>query len=144
MRRVRLSTASASLRSSGITSSILSGAVVDRAFRGRGLLKQLAARARLLSGEVPAAAVVRVYPDDRVNLASLLSLSAVGVSRVVGLRSGEYQGSRFDGHLRATLEPDRRSFRYLTLQGDASLAQARGVLAAYRAATDTAGCHPIG
>jgi hypothetical protein len=119
----------------------IQGAVVDQAFRGRGLLKQLAARARLLSGEVPASAVVRVYPDDRVNLASLLSLSAVGVSRVVGVKSGRYQGNRFDGHLRATLEPDGRSFRYLTLHGDASLAEARGILAAYDALSNAAEFH---
>jgi hypothetical protein len=105
----------------------IKGAVVDALYRGHGLFKRLAALARLLAGAVETTAVVRVYPDGRVNLASAMSLSAVGIDRIEGLGRGVYKGDRFDRHLHATLEPDGRTFRYLRLAGAPSLEQARRI-----------------
>ncbi|MBF5089081.1 hypothetical protein F1640_03330 [Novosphingobium sp. NBM11] len=107
----------------------IGGAVVDTPYRGHGLLKQLVARGRLQAGEVAATAVVRVYPDGRVNLPSLLSLAVTGVSTVVGLGRGTFQNSPYDRHLKPSLEADGRTFRYLTLTSGASLDASRAVVA---------------
>jgi len=48
---------------------------------------------RLLAGAVPVTAVVRVYPDDRVNFASLSSLVAVGLDQFQGLGRAAFQDS---------------------------------------------------
>lgn len=108
------------------------GAVVEPAFRGHGLLRRLAARGRLVAGHVPVHAVVRVYPDDRANLASLLSLAAVGLNHIDGIGRAFYRNTPSDSHLRATLEGDGLTFRYLKLSADACLKAARREDASHR------------
>jgi hypothetical protein len=49
----------------------------------------------LIAGPVPAKAVVRVYPDDRVNLASLVSLAAAGLDQFAGLGRGHFADMPF-------------------------------------------------
>lgn len=100
----------------------LQGAIVDPAYRGRGLLKVLAAIAReteVRLGLLGTRCVVRVYPDGTVNVPSLCSFAAVGVSPEPGIGRVRLGGDRCDRHLFATAERDG-TIRFLTLSGDES------------------------
>jgi GNAT superfamily N-acetyltransferase len=100
----------------------LQGAIVDPAYRGRGLLRVLAAIARETEdrlGLLGTSCVVRVYPDETVNVPSLRSFVAVGVSPKPGVGRVPLRGDRCDRHLFATAEQDG-TIRFLTLAGDES------------------------
>lgn len=98
----------------------LQGAVVEPEFRGGGLLKPLAAIARVegvLKGAKATSCVVRVYPDDSVNKPSLFSFIAIGLRPQSEKGRTKLKGDRHDRHLFATAEPDG-TIRYEMLTGD--------------------------
>lgn len=98
----------------------IQGAIVDPGFRGAGLMKLLAAIARVDARRVGVRAsscVIRIYPDGTVNEPSLGTFVAVGLDPLPEFGRVKIEGTRHDRHLYATAEQDG-TIRFVRLSGD--------------------------